>query len=418
MIQQNGFERLRFGQGLYLFLILGLILLLTSGLTYTYWDPSLGGRIEKLVSLLLFAYFLYILPNIEKYRYYKIVLLLTFLPFVSIVNSYSIYGQPPLDSIVATSSNFIWLIYFPLKRFRVRESTILYSLLITAIAILLIQVVQQFTYPKAVFGVVSEELMNEKGGYNNEMAEMRNGLWRFRMHQNGFFTAPIIFAILIWLKRKIRMSMIVLITVLLVSIYLSLTRQVIFSVVMTIFLSFFIVKEKGHFRSFVIGASLIIFLIFFYNELFSDMSQKTQAEVREQNIRLLAATYFIEDFSKTLYTFLFGYGNAAGAGAFNNYTDILMSEYGFFISDVGFIGKIWQYGIIYVFVCYYLLYILFFKYKRQIPLYVRLFVMFTVFMSPMIFPFYRNTNCFVWAMLLYVCELHISNSPLRMRSST
>ena len=412
-----GIENLRANQRWYLILIIGLIVLVTNGIAYTYWDTTLGGRLENVVALVLLVYFVSILPTIREYRFYKIVLLLTFLPFLSGINSYAIYGQPPLKTFTVTMSNFIWLIYFPLKAFRIRESTILHSLLITAIVIFVIQVVQQLTFPNAYFGVVSEELMNEGGGYQQEIAEKRNGLWRFRMHMNGYFTTPIIFAALIWLKQKFDFKMISLFILFLISIYLSLTRLVIFSTIVTIFMSFFLGRRKGTVRSLLIAFALIACLFFFYDEFFLSLSKRTSTEMSESNIRVLAASYYIQEIFKTPLTFLFGYGNAA-TGAFRDHVNTLMSVYHFYASDVGFVGKTWHYGIVYVIVCYYLLYILFFKYKRQIPLYIRLFVMYTAIMSPMIFPFYRNIYWLIWAMLLYICELHINGSPLRMKSTS
>lgn len=163
---------------------------------------------------------------------------------------------------------------------------------------------------------------------------------------------------------------------------------------------------------------LIICFYFLYDVLFAELSEQTAEQADDTNIRFLAAAYFLQDILKSPYTLLFGYGDAGQTGAFYNYQENLNTMYGFFIADVGFIGKIWQYGLLYVIMCYYLLYIVFFKYKHKISTYLRLFVLFATIMSPMIFPISGSAYILIWSMLLYVCELHITNSPYIIKHST
>ena len=86
---------------------------------------------------------------------------------------------------------------------------------------------------------------------------------------------------------------------------------------------------------------------------------------------------------------------------------------GFFTGDVGFIGKIFTNGVIYVIICYVLLWKLFFTYKNSVPTYVRMFVIFGAVMSIMIFPMTVHYQFFVWALLLYVADLHINEGKLQ-----
>lgn len=55
---------------------------------------------------------------------------------------------------------------------------------------------------------------------------------------------------------------------------------------------------------------------------------------------------------------------------------------------------------------------IFFKLKKAVPLYVKMFVVFTGAMSIMIFPCISLAQTIVWTLLLYICDLHINKSAL------
>ena len=305
---------------------------------------------------------------------------------------------------------FIWIIYFLLHKYKVQEQTILKVLFWVSLFLIGVQIIQQFTYPNAPFGTMSENAMIEK--HAMEAAEQRNGLWRFRMHQNGYYTAPILFAMWIWIRKKTSLKLAVFVSLFLASIYLTLTRQVMFACILTIFCSMFMGQKKINFTALFIGLLFIGGLYMYYDVLFSKLAEQTQDDSNEDNIRLFAASLLWSESLKTPLTFLFGYGVPDGGSAYGIHMYKLNSILGVFTTDVGFIGQIFERGFIYVCICYYMLYKLFFKLKKSIPTYVRMFVMYTGVMSVMIFPCITPAQNIVWVMLLYVCDLHINKSPL------
>ena len=335
--------------------------------------------------------------------------MLIILPFFSIINSFSIYNQGIFESARANfSMSFIWVIYFVFHIFRVRESTVLKAFFCISVFIVAVQIIQQFTYPYALFGINTEDDIIEQG--LNETAEMRNGLWRFRMHINGYYTVPIIFLMVNWLRKKIDIRLIVYFVLLLISIYLTLTRQVILATLFTIFFSFF----TKNFRYISIGFIIALLLYMNYDSLLGDMAEKTNNELNKNNIRLYAALYYWQDSLKEFTTFLFGYGLPGPRGAFYNYVQKL-HDLGLHVVDVGFIGIIWRYGLLYVIICFYLLYCLFFKFRRYIPLYIRLFVVYVSVMAIMIFPIGASqVMTMIWPLLLYICDLHINKSQFAL----
>lgn len=396
-----------------LFLLIAYVVLVTSGLENVNWNPTYGGWVNNIISLGFLGYLFCSRPNGKQFHFRTLVLFLLWIPFVSIFNSWTIYSQSPSRSFLLMTSQSTWVIYFLLHKYKVQEQVVLKVFFYIALFLVGIQIVQQFTYPDAPFGTMSLEMMIEKNAV--EAAEQRNGLWRFRMHQNGYYTAPILFAMWIRIRKKANPKLAVFVALFFVSIYLTLTRQVMFACILTVFCSIFMGQKKINFTALFLGLIFIAGLYVYYDVLFSKLAQQTQDDSNEDNVRLLAASMLWDESLKTPFTFLFGYGLPDSTSAYGLHMYKLSSFLGIYTSDVGFIGQIFERGFIYVCICYYMFYKLFFKLKKVIPTYIRMFVMFTGVMSVMIFPCIVPAQTVVWAMLLYVCDLHINKSVLALK---
>lgn len=397
-----------------LFLLFAYVVLVTSGFENVNWNPTYGGWVTNIVSLGLLGYLLYSRPKGKQFHFRTLVLFLIWVPFVSILNSWSIYSQSPSRSFLLMTTQSTWVIYFLLHKYKVQEQVVLKVFFYIALFLVGIQIVQQFTYPNAPFGTMSQDVMIER--HAMEAAEQRNGLWRFRMHQNGYYTAPILFAMWIGIRKKTNLKLSVFIALFFASIYLTLTRQVMFACILVIFCSMFMGQKKINFTALLLGLIFIAGLYVYYDVLFSKLAEQTQDDSNEDNVRLLAASMLWEESLKTPFTFLFGYGLPDSTSAYGLHMYKLSNFLGIYTSDVGFIGQIFERGFIYVCVCYFMFYKLFFKFKKLIPMYIRMFVMFAGVMSVMIFPCIVPAQTVVWAMLLYVCDLHINKSILALKS--
>ena len=93
-------------------------------------------------------------------------------------------------------------------------------------------------------------------------------------------------------------------------------------------------------------------------------------------------------------------------------------DYGFYTSDIGFVGQIYEKGIIYVLATYWIFYKLYFRLKMKTPLYIKMMVLFCVPMTPMIFPTINPLHSFVWMMMLYIVDQHENKSPLALESTS
>lgn len=398
-----------------LFAIIAFIVLVTSGFSNINWNPTYGGWIKNIIFYCLIGYLVFGKKDKSKCHFYKETILMMLMPFLSIINSWSVYDQLPFRSFVLLLGQFTWVIYLLFHKYNISEKTILKALLYVSLFIVIIQIIQQFTYPNAPFGTMTEGVMLDKRML--ESAEQRNGLWRFRMHQNAFYTAPILFALWLRLRQKMQIFLLAMVSLLLVSVYLTLTRQVMVACLIAIFCSSFMGKRKINMPILVLGLVLLGGLYVYYDVLFSSLAEQTQADSTEDNVRLIAASMLWDESIKTPLTFLFGYGLPDGFSQYGIHMYKLQNFLGVYTSDVGFIGQIFERGFIYVCICYYMFIKVCFKLKKTVPLYIRMFVIFTGVMSFMIFPCITPAQNIVWVMLLYICDLHINKSHLAIKIS-
>lgn len=407
--EENSSKKNKRRQRVFVIFALALIVLYTSFFSYVNWNPTYGGWISNLVAIGFIGFLFFSRPKGRQYNFKGPVLCLMLLPFISMLNTNVLYGQTFIDSFKALIDNFVWVFYFILHKYKIKESTVIKIFLITALFIVALQIIQQFTYPNAMFGVASQDQQIERKML--EAAEQRNGLWRFRIMGANAFAAIVLFAFMTFVRKKMNSRLLIVALLMLVCIYLTLTRQLMASCLLTVFLSFFLGKKnKGMVVSLIIGAILFAILYSYADVLFGGLAEQTKDDANEDNIRLASAAYFWSESISSPFVFLFGHGLPGQTGPFRLLQYKLNMVFGFYTSDVGFIGMTYQYGAIYVIACYVILYKVFFSYKKKVPLYVRLFVIYTTVTSIMMFPFFGRLEYLYWSMIFYICDLHINKA--------
>lgn len=393
-------------------LIILLVVVLTSGFMYVGWNATYAGWACNIIFTAIFIYYFSNIKYTYNANFKSVILLLTFMPFLSSINAYLRYGQNFYDSYLATASNFIWLFYFFFHKWGVKETTILRVFLLLSFFILGVQVYQNLFPEDAVFGIVKTTDMNDS---TDIIFEERNGIMRFRVFIAGYFSIPILLAFLCFIKKELMdLKMLVIVVMMLMSVYLSLTRQVIAACLLVLFMSFYI-EKKNRVKDYVIMLLLVTGLYYSYDVLFAEFSSTTIEETTNENIRVIAYNYFFERDTEDIFAWLIGHGMPKC----DNYSHemSMVKEMHLFTSDVGFIGYWFYVGLPFILICYYFLYLLFWKYKKNTPTYIRLFVIYGTVMSVMIFPMEKPVYYFVWAVMAYITDLHINNSPLALEST-
>jgi hypothetical protein len=225
----------------------------------------------------------------------------------------------------------------------------------------------------------------------------------------------ILFFYWIKLQKKYSIKNVIIIFVALISIYLTLVRQLQAATILTIFFSFiFIRSRKVKLWTTVSSLIFAIILYIYADELFYKMALQATEESSNDNIRLLSLAFYWQKITHDPFTFLFGNGLPANNSNFGHLSQLWNNTYHFYTSDIGFVGQWFHYGIIYILLYLYLLYMLLIKYRKIIPVYIRLFVFSTFLTIAMIYPLTGPFNYIIWCFILYISDLHISRSQLRV----
>ena len=182
---------------IHVILIVSLFTFVMGGFKYIDW-PIHPKLVINTLSVLLLFFFIKGKRKSHNQHFSILVLLLAFYPFLSVIYSFTEYNQPVIDGIKGTLPGLLWLSYFFFHSAKLDEGSIMKAIFCIALFIASVQIIQQFTYPDIFFDVS----IDEEAGTNAEIAKSRNGLWRFRLGDLGYFAALVLFYI--W--EKIRKS--------------------------------------------------------------------------------------------------------------------------------------------------------------------------------------------------------------------
>ena len=392
-----------FGQSkrIHIVLIVLLFTFVMGGFKYVHW-PIHPKLVMRVLSVLLLAFYIGGNRQSPNLHFQKTVLLLAFYPFLSVIYSFIEYGQPIMDGIRGTIPWLLWLSYFFFHHVKISEGSFLKAILYIAFFIASVQIIQQFTYPDILFNVPVEDESNP----DDELVSSRNGIWRFRLGDVGYFAALILFFLWDKVKQHISSKSIVFLSVMAVSLYLTLTRQIIFSAMLTIISSYLMGRKKLGKWGLALIITVLAIISYNYDALFGELGKLTAEETNEDYIRILSGQYFLTETFSSVKATILGHGVAV-SGAFSEMVKDLQENWHFYASDVGFIGQMWKFGVPYVIICFYLFFSLFFTWRHYIPTYIRLFVLFTTIMSIMIFPMGLGFQFILWSFLLYICDMNI-----------
>ena len=298
-------------------------------------------------------------------------------------------------------SQAFFLLFFLYHIWNVKEKALIQALTSIGLIVFFIQIIQQFIPDSAIFGI--NDMSNIEADYSQKV-EIRNGLYRYRLMSVYFISMLCTFYY--WqqiLLRKSRTNLL-LFCIFLLSTYLFLTRQIIFSVGISLLLSFFLTKNKRAKKWSVIGAFCIAILLYlFYDSIFGSLMSQTHEELNDSNIRLTCLTFYWEKITNSPLTILLGNGFPSSLIEWQKTLRLTPS-------DIGIVGECFYYGVIWIIIYLYTLYIFFFRYKKIIPLYIKLFFLSTFIISIMIFPYRSCIEFLIWSSVLYICSIYIKNN--------
>ena len=319
------------------------------------------------------------------------------IPLLQTISKSYIYNESLYDERHLFASLFTFLLFFVFRSRKIREKDIVLSITIIGLVIFIIQVWQQLYPNYAVFGVYTSDTW-ERG---KDIAEERDNMYRFRLGTT-FITLFCFYYYWDILQRKYSFLNLCMFIFFSISIYLYLTRQILFASILTISFSFIFVKSKSKNKWRMILAILFVNILLFsyYSSLFGALIEKTVEESDESNIRVIASVFFWNKIIENPIMFMIGHGHI---------NDMINWQiiYDIYHTDVGIIGEWFLYGCLWVALYIYTLFLVLYKYSDAIPLYIKLFVFGTSINSIMIFPYRTMYEYYIWVMMLYITSLYV-----------
>lgn len=329
---------------------------------------------------------------------------LMMLPFISGLSSMFEFGQGLYETVVACIPSLIWGTYFFLHKSNVPYGKAIRFLLLFSMAAVFILTIQQISPERAMFGL-------RDSPDSEQIAEVRNGLYRFRIGGAGCAS---LFLFALYFEKTIssfNKKWLVISLCLLLYLYLTLTRQVILSALLIVFLTFF-VQKKGRSKSKpFLFAIIILGSIFAFREiLFGEFIEQTSEQTSSaDDVRLLEYAYFSKEIFTKPMIFILGTGVPHATSSLGDYYGKLEQLF-LFPSDIGIVGTWFSYGIVYVVLFLWCMYKMCVKLRNLLPTYFIVYLFSVIVILPLAFPWGTNLSNLMWCFILYIMDLEIANS--------
>jgi len=243
------------------------------------------------------------------------------------------WGQGLIDSFKVLTLYLSYILFFLLLNWKMRAKDLEKIILIFGVIYILVFSVTFLLYPMPIFGGIQ--------GYSDD-----RGFQRIMLIGLGFLFLFSFYSLSKYLKKRQSLWLIIfLITV--IYIIMLLTRQLIIS--SFIFLTAYILRRSSFFKR-IIAILLIGCFVYIVSQMnFFQLlvgQTKAQTENMEDDIRVLSAIFYLNDFSPDTFTRIFGNGESSDISSYAKYKDYLEKGLGFYQSDVGYIGLYSKFGIL------------------------------------------------------------------------
>lgn len=373
------------------------VMFLGNGLNLMGWAYLVQARYYLIITIASIAiYFLFFIQLRKKYipfNYY--VLFLIVWPTSGFCSSIIKGGNITDDLFLSFLWTAVAAFYLIFHRFHYSEKRILYILGIVALTTVTIQLLQFFEVFPPIFGDPTGEELGEE-----IVTGERNGILRLFV---GCMPLQMMMLFFFWTKfmTTFRLHWAVLTGLLLFSVYIYLTKQVLLSTIVTLGLSIFMIKGRNiKIFSYSIMIVLTFVLMLFWEDLFGEMIKDSKDDSFSHAIRLEFIGFISEYYISHPVESFFGHG----------WSIPLIKEWIhklYHLSDIGFFGEAFGFGWPWSLAYFYILFRLLVTYRNRIPLYIKLYLISTAIISIFIFPYRNRIEHFTWISALYISSLYI-----------
>lgn len=292
---------------------------------------------------LIFQVIVYNIMSSGKKLFHNEILMLIVIPFFSALPAYLFHGQDFGDTFLAARPCLLLLFYFYVKKKGLGIESIESLLVYFGVIVAAIYIIQYFTFPTTYFQQVKEQdIFDERGGISRVFI------------QDPLYIVFALFFLSNKIIKKATIRDVLLLVICLVGILFTATRQVIFLSLGTLFIYFILsmnFKLKKTYRT--IGLFICLIGVLLYNGGSQFMGKlialtDEQQSIGSDYIRIQEGDYFLTTYMPSDFAYLIGNGVNYGKSRYGQEISKLEREEGFFRSDIGLIGAVSMFGIIYL----------------------------------------------------------------------
>lgn len=398
-------------QALFMVVFLFVILLLTKGLHFSGWNMFPRFATIRYIGLFfvpILAFAIYNRAVRTSRMYHKKFVLYVFFASLFSYSLRNIFYDTGLGYGLENNLfvAFVFCSYIIFHYLKVPEKLLIKSLTFVGLIVLFIQVFQQIHPEMAVFSMYTEEMRQEMGLSQDYITGMRNGLYRFMPIAQHF---PLFLLCYYFSKvlRKFSLKYLFLAFAFAASTYLMLTRM--FMICAGICCLFIYIyqknKKKSKFGTAIIAIVGVALLISYSDVLFSQLFSSQDSDIDYSSAaRLDCIPFILYQAIQNPLLFIVGHGYPALLWRWGE-------KFGYWYNDVGVLGQIYPYGIIWAIVYFVTVYKLLIKRKNKIPIYIRAYILSLLCICFMMSSYGNSLDMtLLWCIILYISDLYISNS--------
>lgn len=351
------------------------------------------------VHLVFISYFIY--DSFLKHRkkiynrsFNLLIILMSFLPLLSVIPAYLLHGQSVTDTLVVHRMHLGWLIFFVLNNKFFSQEQVFKGMFMIGMVSTFIFLAEQITYPYTPFGLrgaMAQDVIDSGQG-----VERRFGFYRLLV--SGFeFLAPLFFlsiANVIKVKKWVLVMMAVA--------FLGTGTRTILASMAVSFGYLLLYDRKIKHRNLLITLSLFVGAIVYlnFNSIFGHLANASDAY---EYGREHSYIYYFAEYIRNPLSILLGNGLPRG----DSFETVYINYKPIVITDIGIVANLYLWGLIYVATL--LGFIVYFLFSPRLDKPYKAYLIMKIFQTPVLLPVWEIASTTLWGVFFYLCYLNIQS---------
>ena len=356
-------------------------------------------KFVQYVHLVFICFFIYdsFLKHREKVfdkSFYRLIILMAFLPLLSVIPAYLLHGQAVTDTLVVHRMHLGWLIFFVLNNRSFSEKQIFKGMFMIGMVSTFIFLAEQITYPYTPFGLrgaMAQDVIDSGRG-----VERRFGFYRLFVSGSEFL-APLFFlsiANVIKVKKWVLVMMVV-------AFLGTGTRTILAS--MAVSFSYLLLSDRNiKHRNLLITLSLFVGAIVYlnFNGIFGRLANVSDAY---EYGREHSYIYYFAEYIRNPLSILLGNGLPRG----DSFETVYINYKPVVITDIGIVANLYLWGLIYVATMFG--FIIYFLFSPRLDKPYKAYLIMKICEAPVLLPVWEIASTTLWGIFFYLCYLNIQS---------